>query len=76
MRNNKLITFFYKKKNGEVVRHRSRSPKRIFHKIRACKKAELYKIKVIYGKGLKNESVWYTNKKELLHALRAFLEVE
>ena len=70
---NPLIIFSYKKGN-KVVRQRSRHSKRIYAKIRACKKAELYKIGVVYGKDLENESEWYTNKKDLNHSLRAFTE--
>ena len=70
-----MIITFYKRKNNKVVTYRSKSSLRIFAKIRACKKAEMYKIKVVYGKDLDSESFWYSSKKDTLDALRAFLEV-
>lgn len=62
-------------KNGRTVKKvASRKTKRIFNLIKAEKnKDRVFSVSVNYGQGFKNKGE-YRNKKELIHALRAFLE--
>ena len=71
-----ILTIFFKKKNGDVSKHRSRSKRRILLKLRRVSGSEyrFYKIRTHYKKGLKNETAWLSNKDETRNAIYAFTE--